>query len=60
LEETDQIHQPSIIAITANVIEEDRERCKNAGMVDFITKPFSLIDLRLAIGKWGEPEEEAV
>ena len=49
---------PSIIAVTANVTEEDRIKCKNAGMVDFITKPFSLVDLRLAIGKWGQPEQE--
>jgi CheY-like chemotaxis protein len=49
---------PCIIAVTANVTEEDRVKCKNVGMVDFITKPSVLADLRLAIGKWGQPEHE--
>lgn len=32
---------PVIIAVTANATREDEEACKQAGMVEFITKPFS-------------------
>ncbi|MBR9976861.1 MAG: response regulator [Bacteroidetes bacterium] len=34
--------QPLIIAVTANVTKEDRARCLDAGMQDYITKPIRL------------------
>lgn len=33
---------PSIVAVTANTFESDREDCVNAGMVDFIPKPIAI------------------
>jgi len=39
-----------ILAYTANVIQEDRERCFAAGMDDVITKPASLQTLRHTLG----------
>jgi len=41
-----------IIAMTANARAEDRERCLQAGMVDFVTKPIDPADLLRALLRW--------
>ena len=44
--------QTPIIATTANAFAEDRKRCMDAGMSDFIAKPFVPDDLFAIIFKW--------
>jgi len=41
-----------IIALTASATEEVREECLTVGMNDFITKPFTLDQLRKALSRW--------
>jgi len=41
--------RPRLIALTANVLREDRDRCTAAGMDDFIAKPMRLADLEAAL-----------
>ncbi|HEY9153886.1 MAG TPA: response regulator, partial [Opitutaceae bacterium] len=43
-----------IIAMTANAMQGDRERCLEAGMDDYISKPTQLKDLRDAIVRWAQ------
>lgn len=53
-----------IVALTANAMEGDREQCIAAGMDDYLAKPYSMAQLREALGRWlplsDVPEETAM
>ena len=44
--------QPVIIAMTANVMQGDREECLQSGMNDYISKPVELNELLGMLEKW--------
>src|SRR5258707_9027820 len=44
-----------IIAITANAMQGDAEKCFAAGMNDYLSKPMGLPDLQAALDRWQSP-----
>ena len=41
-----------VIALTAGVTEDDRQRCVAAGMDDYLSKPFTAAQLRATVERW--------
>ncbi|MEK4663833.1 ATP-binding protein [Priestia sp. FSL H7-0729] len=50
-------HTTPIIAMTGNVMQVEKDKCMEAGMNDFIGKPFTLEMLSKMIQKWQQSSE---
>ena len=50
-------HKVPIVAMTANAMKGDREKCLEAGMDDYISKPVSAKAVAEVIEKWIKPVE---
>ena len=50
---------PPLIALTASVLEEDRQRCLQAGMIGFLPKPLRMDELSEALARYArQPGQE--
>ena len=56
LESTDGLTRTPIIALTANALKGDREKALDAGMDDYLSKPFSKDQLRAVLTNWIKQE----
>ena len=45
------ILMPKVIALTAYDSEKDKEKCRNCGMDDFVSKPFTIEHMKLVLEK---------
>ncbi|HJU83222.1 MAG TPA: ATP-binding protein, partial [Holophagaceae bacterium] len=52
LEVTQGRPRTPILAITANVLQGEAERCLDAGMDDYLSKPVTIPDLALKLAQW--------
>ncbi|MCJ8271887.1 MAG: response regulator, partial [Psychrosphaera sp.] len=53
--ESDDVETSShipIVALTANALADDKVKCTEAGMDDFVTKPFGATDLEKVLHLW--------
>jgi HPt (histidine-containing phosphotransfer) domain-containing protein len=42
----------AIVALTANALKEDRQRCLDAGMDDYIPKPYTGAEMQAVLKRW--------
>ncbi len=47
---------PPVIALTAGASSEDRQRCMDAGMVEYLTKPLQISALAKVLDRWVQSE----
>ncbi|MDX2217184.1 MAG: response regulator, partial [Oculatellaceae cyanobacterium bins.114] len=52
--ERNGLHPPIIIAMTANAMKDDRDRCMNVGMDDYLSKPVRQKELAAKLAYWSQ------
>ncbi|HEY0822883.1 MAG TPA: PAS domain S-box protein [Ramlibacter sp.] len=53
-----QNRRPRIVAMTANALPQDRQRCLDAGMDDYIAKPILPVSVQALIERWSPQQRQ--
>ncbi len=56
MEKEQSLMETPIIALTANTIRGDKEKCLAAGMNEYLTKPIAINGIKDFLNKWIEPD----
>lgn len=59
MEQSSDAQPIPIIALTANALQGDDKRCRAAGMDDYMSKPFTIAQLRDMTARWTDPNNTA-
>jgi len=59
MEYNDAYHVPPIVALTANAMKGDKERCFDAGMSDYLSKPIRKDEIETCLDTWQVAAESA-
>ena len=54
-EQAEGLPRMPIIALTANVASDDAAKCRQAGMDDYLAKPYTIAGLSEKLNKWARP-----
>ncbi len=60
IENYDQAPKNIIVAMTANAMKGDREKCIAAGMDDYLSKPLKIPELHAVLNKWLKIEDRVI
>lgn len=59
LRQKNEIKDTPVIALTANAMKGDYQKCMNSGMDDYISKPIHIDSLNLLLDKWLNDENKS-
>jgi CheY-like chemotaxis protein len=56
----EQSKRTAIIALTAGILKEEKQKCLDSGMDDYISKPINPIELQQTVVKWINQKKQII
>ncbi len=55
-ENPSEYNNPTVVALTASALKEDRDKCFDAGMDDFLSKPLNIKEIIRVLKNWKQKD----